>query len=123
MAKISIDVDEIKKNLKDQALNAKNQLSGFAKKAQKDLEHTQVFKKVETILEKVKTHEFTQDLMKNPKVQEITKRLVAASEQLEKAITKNANTLLEEVRARVNKPLKKASTAAKKAKKTTTTEN
>jgi hypothetical protein len=122
MAKISIDVDEIKKNLKTQALNAKTQFSDFAKKAQKDLEHTQVFKRVESALEKVKAHELTQEVMKNPKVQEITKRLVAASEQLEKAITKNAATLIEEVKARVGKTSgrSKESTTTKKSKKTNT---
>jgi hypothetical protein len=113
MAKISIDVDEIKKNLKSQALTAKAQLTVFAKKAQKDLEAHQVYKKVETVLEKVKSQGFAQELMKNPKVQEITKSLIAASEQLEKAITKNATTLIEEVKSRVNKPAPKA-----KAKKT-----
>jgi hypothetical protein len=110
MAKISIDVDEIKKNLKTQALTAKAQFTVFAKKAQKDLEANQVYKKVETALEKLKSQGFAQELMKNPKVQEITKRLVAASEQLEKAITKNAATILEEVKSRVNKPSSKAKT-------------
>jgi hypothetical protein len=123
MAKISIDVEEIKKNLKTQALSAGNQLSGMAKKAQKDFEHSQVFKKVETVLEKVRSHELTQEVMKNPKVQEITKRLIAASEQLEKAISKNANSLIEEVKSRVNKGASKASSkessVAKKAKKAT----
>ena len=108
MAKISIDVDEIKKNLKNQALVAKDQLKVFAKKAQKDLEAHQVYKKVETVLEKVKSQGFAQELMKNPKVQEITKRLMAASEQLEKTISKNASTLIEEVKSRVNKPTTKA---------------
>ena len=123
MAKISIDVEEIKKNLKTQALSAGNQISGIAKKAQKDFEHSQVFKKVETVLERVKSHELTQEVMKNPKVQEITKRLIAASEQLEKAITKNASQLIEEVKSRVGKANSKASSketsAAKKSKKTT----
>ena len=45
MAKISIDVDEIKKNLKSQALTAKAQLTDFAKKAQKDLEATRFTRK------------------------------------------------------------------------------
>lgn len=118
MAKISIDVDEIKKNLKSQALTAKAQLTVFAKKAQKDLEAHQVYKKVETALEKLKSQGFAQELIKNPKVQEITKRLVSASEQLEKAITKNANTIFEEVKSRVNKPASKAKTkkSASKAK-------
>ncbi len=113
MAKISIDVDEIKKNLKVQALTAKAQFKVFAKKAQKDLEAHQVYKKVETALEKLKSKGFAQELIKNPKVQEITKRLVAASEQLEKTIAKNASTILEEVKSRVNKPAAKAK--AKKA--------
>jgi hypothetical protein len=108
MAKISIDVDEIKKNLKTQALTAKAQLTDFAKKAQKDLEAHQVFKRVETALEKLKSQGFAQELMKNPKVQEITKRLIAASEQLEKAITKNAGSILDEVKSRVKKPVAKA---------------
>lgn len=118
MAKISIDVDEIKKNLRTQALSAKTQLTDLAKKAQKDLEGHQVYKKVEVLLERVKAQEFAQELMKNPKVQEITKRLVAASEQLEKTLTKNAATIIEEVKARVNKPSAAAKSAAKKTKKT-----
>jgi len=110
MAKISIDVDEIKKNLKNQALTAKAQLTVFAKKAQKDLEAHQVYKKMETVLEKVKSQGFAQELMKNPKVQEITKRLIAASEQLEKTISKNASTIIEEVKSRVSKPATKVKT-------------
>ena len=120
MAKISIDVEEIKKNLKTQARSAGTQFTDMAKKAQKDFERSQVFKKVETVLEKVRSHELTQEVMKNPKVQEITKRLIAASEQLEKAITKNATSLMDEVRSRVCKGgiKSKDGTSAKKSKKT-----
>jgi biopolymer transport protein ExbB/TolQ len=95
MAKISIDVEEFKKGLKSQALLAKAQVTEFAKKAQKDFERAHVLKRLEEVIEKVKSQEKVQELMKNPKVQEFAKKVGAAS--------KNASSLLEEVRARVNR--------------------
>ena len=116
MAKISIDVEEIKSVLKNQALNAKNQLTEFAKQAQKDLADRGVLKKVDQIVEIVKSQEF----MKNPKVAELAKKIHAYSEQIEKIVSKNANQLVDEVKARVNKVAKtsaKAQGGTKKSKK------
>jgi hypothetical protein len=114
MTKISIDVDEIKKNLKATALIAKTQLTEFAKRAQKDLSQKEVLKKLDQVVEVVKAQEF----MKNPRVQEITQKIITLSEQLEKTVTKNATDLVGQVKARVNKATEgksKASGAKKKS--------
>jgi uncharacterized LabA/DUF88 family protein len=117
MAKLSLDVEEIKSALKTQALNAKAHLTDFAKLAQKDLSERGVLKKVDQIVEIVKSQEF----MKNPRVAELAKKIAEYSEQIEKIVTKNANQWVDEVRSRVTKASKTAEKAAapvaKKAKK------
>jgi hypothetical protein len=99
MTKISIDMDEIKKNLKATASIAKTQLTELAKRAQKDFSQKEVLKKLDQVVEAVKAQEF----MKNPKVAELTKRLIVLSGQLEKTVTKNATDLMGQVKARVGK--------------------
>jgi len=129
MAKITLDVEEIKKGLKSQALLAKTQLTELAKRAQKDLEDRQVLKRLEQVVEKVKSQEKVQELMKNPKFLEFSKRLTAASEQIEKTLSKNATSFIEEVRARISKMTgpsentkAESKPAARKSKKTTSAE-
>jgi hypothetical protein len=99
MPKVSIDVDEIKKSLKATALTAKAQLSEIAKKAQKDFSQKEVLKKIDQVVEIVKSQEF----MKNPKVVELTKKIMDLSDKLEKAVTKNASTIVEQVKSNLNR--------------------
>lgn len=113
VAKISIDVDEIKSVLKNQANNAKTQITELARQAQKDLSEKGVLKKVDQVIEIVKSQEF----MKNPKVAELAKKIVSYTEQIEKLVTKNANQFVDEVKSRVNKTTAKSAPKAKKTKK------
>lgn len=113
MAKVSIDVDEIKRSLKATALTAKAQISELAKKAQKDLSRQEVLKRIDQVVEVVKSQEF----MKNPKVVEITKKIMTLSEQLEKTVTKSASQIVGQVKATMKprKPAAKKKAASKKA--------
>ena len=116
MPKVSIDVDEIKKSLKATALTAKAQLSEIAKKAQKDFSQKEVLKKIDQVVAIVKSQEF----MKNPKVVELTKKIMDLSEKLEKTVEKKASSVVEQVKANLNRSgLAKASksSAKKKSKK------
>jgi len=74
--KISFDVEELKRSLLASATTAKNQLSEMAKQAQ-------VQERFDQAIEMVKAS----DLMKNPKVTALTKRLVKVSGQWEKVLS------------------------------------
>ena len=111
MAKVSIDVEEIKKGLKATALTAKSQLTELAKKAQKDFSQKEVLKRIDHIVAIVKSQEF----MKNPKVVELTKKVVSLSEQLERSVEKNASQLLDQVKAQVNAKLGRTAGKAQSA--------
>ena len=121
MAKISIDVEEIKKNLKETAQSAGKQLTDIAKKAQKDLSQNELVKKAEKVVELVKNAK-AQDLLKNPAVADLAKKIVVLSEQLEDVVNKNTATLANQVRQTVSKATGVSSTSAKAAKKTAGTQ-
>jgi ElaB/YqjD/DUF883 family membrane-anchored ribosome-binding protein len=118
MAKISLDVEELKKNLKATAMTAKTQITDLAKKAQKDFSQKEVLKKIDQVVDIVKSQEF----FKNPRVVEITQKIVTLSEQLEKTVSKNAanftknaatfqknaSQIVDQVRETVGKGRKKA---------------
>lgn len=120
MAKISIDVDEIKKNLKAKAWTAAGHLTDMARRAQKDFSQGEVLKKIDKMVEVVKSQEF----MKHPRVAELTKRIVAISEQVEKTVTKNASHLVDQVKAKVIKKAHKEKTTRRThSKKSGSSEN
>jgi hypothetical protein len=104
MAKISIDVEEIKKGIKTRALQAAADLSDLAKRAQKDLTQEKILKKVDEVVTIVKSQEF----MKNPKVAELAGKILALSEQIEKTVSENVGPKLDELRARVKTAADKA---------------
>jgi hypothetical protein len=111
MAKISLDVAEIKKELKARALTAKAQFEELVKGAQKDFSQKEVLKKIDQLVEVVKSQEF----MKNPKVIELTKKVIHLSEQIEKAVGKNAAQIVNQVKAQVGSKLEKRAERAKEA--------
>ncbi|MDZ4678741.1 MAG: hypothetical protein SGI74_14690 [Oligoflexia bacterium] len=120
MAKISLDVEELKKNLKATAQTAKAQFRDMAKKAQKDFSQKEVLKKIDQVVDIVKSQEF----FKNPRVVEISQKIMNLSEQLEKTVTKNAanlsknaNLIVEQVRESVGKGKKKKTAKTSGAKK------
>ncbi len=101
MAKISLDVDEIKKNLRERAMVARTQLSEFALKAKTD-SRKEVLKKLEQIVTIVKS----KDLTHLPRVAKLRSRILTLSEQLEKAVTKNAGEIVEHLRETLGKTQK-----------------
>jgi hypothetical protein len=111
MAKISIDVQEIKKELKARALNAKSQFEELAKRAQKDFSQTEVLKKIDQLVEVVKSQEF----MKNPKVIELTKKVMSLSEQIKSQVGAKLEKRTEQAKGVKNvatEAVKKAKSAA-----------
>lgn len=107
MAKVTIDVEELKKNLVSKAMVAKDQISEIAKKAQADFNQGEVRKKVEQALEYVKT----QPIMKNPKVVELTTKLADISDQ----VTKNAAQIVDSLNSNTKKAKPKAAPKKKAA--------
>ncbi|MCC6278424.1 MAG: hypothetical protein IT289_10970 [Oligoflexia bacterium] len=108
MARISLDVEEIKKTIRSRAATAQKQIEGIAKRAQRDLSHSEIVKRVEGLVEFVKS----QDFMKDPQVKHVINRLNHVADQLqhlEKEARKKANQIVKEVRTRV-KPLTKRKT-------------
>jgi DNA-binding phage protein len=116
MAKVSIDVDGLKKSLRSTAYTAKAQLKEIAKRAQSDLNQKEVLKKIDQIFEMVKANEF----IKNRRVAEIAKKVRILSEQLEKAVTKNAGPFVDQLKATVKGyPFGKPKKKTRKRKKAT----
>ncbi len=73
-SKISLDFEEIKKNIKSSALLAAHQLNvivaDITKKAQKDLSQKEITKHLAQLLDKAK-HATVQDILNNPKVKKL----------------------------------------------------
>lgn len=114
MARVSLDMNEIKKSVRATAVTAKNRISALAKQAQKDFNQAEILKRLDTVIEVVKSQEF----MKNPKVMDLTARITALAEQVEDLVSKKAAPFVEQVRIRVSDVTKKSPQKAKrKAKK------
>ncbi|MBK9294463.1 MAG: hypothetical protein IPM57_08460 [Oligoflexia bacterium] len=118
MAKLSIDVKEIKNNLKTTAKIAGRQVEEFAKKAQKDILKSDLVQKAEKLLEEIKNvkvddilnnpqvkkilnnpkvqefikHEKVQEIINNPKVKEVTGKLTARAKAVKTRVKKVAKT-------------------------------
>lgn len=97
MAKVSIDLKEIKKNIKTTADLAARQAREFAKKAQETklediLNNPQVKKLIENPkVQEFLKHEKVQELLNNPRVKEMTAKLTAKAQQVKSKVKKVAN--------------------------------
>jgi aspartokinase-like uncharacterized kinase len=76
MTKITIDVEEIKKNLKARAVLARGQIEALAKRAQKDLSEKEIRKKIEEVLDRVKAQDFVKNKTFSGIVDEYRQRLL-----------------------------------------------
>lgn len=120
MPKVTLDLNELTKNLKASAQLAKAQINEFAKKAQKDLSSKELGKQLNKIIDTAKhtnvevilSNPKIQKLIQNPKVQEFLK-----SEKVQEFIN---NPKVKEVTSKITLKAKAVGAKVKKRKKTTT---
>lgn len=118
MAKVTLDINELAKNLKASARVAKDQINEFAKKAQKDLSNKEIAKHLNKIIDTAKktnvevilSNPKIQKLIQNPRVQELIK-----NEKVQEFIN---NPRVKEVTSKITL---KAKAAGAKVKKTAST--
>ncbi len=101
--KIAFDMEELKKSLMASALTARNQLAEMAKQAQ-------VQERLDQAVQIIKSSE----LMKNPKVNALAKRLAEVSVQWEKVLSEVRSKVSANVSAKKKAPAPKKKAAAKK---------
>lgn len=126
MAKVTLDLNELTKNIKASAQLAKEQINEFAKKAQKDLSNKEIAKHINKIIDTAKKtnvevilsnpkiqkliqnprvqellkNEKVQEFINNPKVKEVTSKITLRAKEVGAKVKKTTSQVRSKARAR-----------------------